>query len=129
MEQATERSAIETVLLAYEEALNTSDINKVLVLYAQDGIFMPTTFPTASGLAELEMAYTNVFKAIQLNIRFVIEEVIISGDIAFARTFSKGTALIHSTGQTITEENREFFLLRKEAAGWRIYRYMFNKAK
>jgi hypothetical protein len=29
------------------EMLNTADVNKVLQVYTQDGVFMPTTLPTA----------------------------------------------------------------------------------
>lgn len=129
MEQATDKLAIEKVLFIYEDALNTSDVNKVLQLYSQDGVFMPTTFPTAKGTEQLRESYTNVFEAIQLNVKFIIDEIAVSGDMAFAQTSSKGTTLIHANGQTVPEENREFFLLKKENGAWKISRYMFNKAK
>lgn len=128
MEQTTEKKAIENVLLTYGDALNTSDVNNVLKVYSQDGVFMPTTFPTATGTAQLKESYSTIFKTIQLNVQFTIEEVIISGDVAFARTSSKGTTLIHANGQTVPEENREFFLLKKENSEWKISRYMFNKS-
>lgn len=129
MEQTTEKSAVENVLLTYGDALNTSDVNKVLQVYTNDGVFMPTTFPTAKGTAQLKESYTNIFKTIQLNVKFTIDEIVVSGDIAFAQTSSKGTTLIHANGQTVPEENREFFFLKKENGEWKISRYMFNKAK
>lgn len=129
MEQTNEKQAIEKVLLAYEDALNKSDVNEVLQVYAHDGVFMPTTLPTAKGTEQLKESYTNVFKTIQLNIKFTIEEIVVSGNFAFAQTFSKGTTLIHANGQTVDEENREFFFLSKENENWKISRYMFNKAK
>lgn len=129
MEQTTEKLAIEKVLFAYGEALNTADVNKVLQVYTADGVFMPTTLPTAKGTEQLKESYTNVFKAIQLNVKFTIIEIIVSGDVAFAQTSSKGTTLIHANGQTVAEENREFFFLNKENEEWKISRYMFNKAK
>lgn len=129
MEQATEKSAIENVLLTYGDALNTSDVNKVLQVYTNDGVFMPTTFPTAKGTEQLKESYTNIFKTIQLNVKFTIDEIVVSGDVAFAQTSSKGTTLIHANGQTVPEENREFFFLKNENGEWKISRYMFNKAK
>src|ERR1043165_7116783 len=86
MEQTTEKTAIENVLLAYGDALNTSDVNKVLQVYTNDGVFMPTTFPTAKGTVQLNESYTNIFKTIQLNVKFTIEEIVVSGDVAFAQT-------------------------------------------
>ena len=129
MEQTTEKMAIEKVLRVYENGLNTSDVNKVLQVYAQDGVFMPTSLPTAKGTEQLRESYKNVFNAIQLNVKFTIDEIVVSNDVSFAQTSSKGTTLIHANGQTVAEENREFFFLKKENGEWKISRYMFNKAK
>jgi len=123
------KTAIEKMLNTYFGSLNASDVKTAVGSYTADGIFMPTKFPTATGTAQLVTAYENVFKAIQLNVTVKIEEVIVSDDIAFARTVSNGTTLIHATGETVPEENREFFLLRKENGDWKIARYMFNQPK
>jgi uncharacterized protein (TIGR02246 family) len=129
MNTTAEKTAIEKLLFSYRDALNTSDVSKVLSLYTQDGVFMPTNAPTAKGQQQLKDSYEFVFKSIQLNIEFFIEEVNISGDSAYAVTNSKGTTLIHANGQTVPEENRELFVLAKENGEWKIARYMFNKTK
>jgi uncharacterized protein (TIGR02246 family) len=129
MNITTEKSAIEKLLFSYRDALNTSDVSKVLTLYTQDGVFMPTNAPTAKGQEQLKGAYEFVFKTIQLNIEFFIDEISVDGDLAFAVTSSKGTTLIHANGQTVPEENRELFVLAKENSEWKISRYMFNKTK
>jgi uncharacterized protein (TIGR02246 family) len=129
MNKATEKSAIEKLLFSYRDALNTSDESKVLTLYTQDGVFMPTNAPTAKGQEQLKGSYEFIFKSIQLNIEFSIDEIIMSGDYAYAVTSSKGTTLIHANGQTVPEENRELFVLAKESGQWKISRYMFNKTK
>lgn len=129
MNATTEKSAIEKLLFSYRDALNTSDVSNVLSLYTQDGVFMPTNAPTAKGQEQLKGSYEFVFKTIQLNIEFFIEEIGVSGESAFAVTNSKGTTLIHANGQTVPEENRELFVLAKENGQWKISRYMFNKTK
>ncbi len=129
MNATTEKSAIEKLLFSYRDALNKSDLSKVLALYTQDGVFMPANAPTAKGQEQLKDSYAFVFKTIQLNIEFFIEEIGVSGDSAFVLTNSKGTTLIHATGQTVPEENRELFVLAKENGQWKIARYMFNKTK
>jgi len=129
MNQTIEKTAIEKVLFTYGEALNTANVNAVLQVYTADGVFMPTTLPTATGTAQLKESYTNIFNTIQLNVKFAIEEVVVTGDVAFARTSSKGTVLIFANKQVLQEENREFFFLKKEGGAWKISRYMFNKAK
>jgi uncharacterized protein (TIGR02246 family) len=129
MEQTTEKTAIEKVLFSYRDALNTSDVNKVLPLYTNDGVFMPSNAPSAIGQEQVKAAYEFVFSQIQLNIEFYIDEIVVNGDYAFARTTSKGTTLIHANKQTVAEENRELFVLQKTNGQWKIARYMFNKMK
>jgi uncharacterized protein (TIGR02246 family) len=129
MEQTTEKTAIEKLLFSYRDALNTSDVNKVLPLYTSDGVFMPSNAPSAIGQEQVKAAYEFVFSQIQLNIEFYIDEIVVNGDYAFARTTSKGTTLIHANKQTVAEENRELFVLQKTNGQWKIARYMFNKMK
>ncbi len=129
MEQTSETLEIEKLLFNYRDALNTSDINKVLSLYTNDGVFMPSNAPSAIGQEQIKGSYEFVFKTIQLNIEFFIEEIVVNGNFAFARTNSKGTTLIHANGQTVPEENRELFVLQKTNGMWKISRYMFNKMK
>ena len=124
-----DKSAIEKTLNTYFGSLNASDVRTAVGAYTRDGVFMPTKLPTATGTEQLVGAYENVFKAIQLNVTLTIEEIIVRDDIAFARTLSKGTTLIRASGETVPEENREFFLMKKENAEWKIARYMFNRPK
>jgi uncharacterized protein (TIGR02246 family) len=124
-----EKTGIGKLLFSYRDALNAADINKVLTLYAAQGVFMPSGAPTSVGREQVKSAYELVFKSIRINIEFSIDEIVLAGDYAFVRTTSKGTSLIHATGQTATEENRELFVLQKENGTWKIARYMFNKTK
>jgi len=125
----SEKQEIKTLLLTYRDALNASDVSKVLSLYTEDGIFMPSKAPTSIGTEQVKGAYEFVFSNIELSIEFYIDEIIVNGEYAFARTTSKGTTLIRATGETVPEENRELFVLQKENGSWKIDRYMFNKMK
>ncbi|WP_422359378.1 hypothetical protein [Reichenbachiella sp.] len=90
---------------------------------------MPSGASTSIGQEQVKTAYDFVFSQIQLNIEFFIEEIEIIGNYAFARTTSKGTTLIHTTGNTVPEENRELFVLKQENDSWKIDSYIFNKMK
>lgn len=129
MEQSTEKLAIEKLLFSYRDALNSSDVNKVLPLYTNDGVFMPSNAPSAIGQEQVKVSYEFVFSQIQLYIEFYIDEIVVNGDYAFARTTSKGKTLIRANGETVPEENRELFVLQKTNGQWKISRYMFNKMK
>ncbi len=129
MEQSTEKLAIEKLLFSYRDALNSSDVNKVLPLYTNDGVFMPSNAPSAIGQEQVKVSYEFVFSQIRLNIEFYVDEIVVNGDYAFARTTSKGKTLIRANGETVPEENRELFVLQKTNGQWKISRYMFNKMK
>lgn len=129
MEQSIEKAEIQNLLFSYRDALNASDVSKVLTLYTNDGVFMPSNGPSAIGTEQIKSSYEFVFKTIQLNIEFFIDEIVVNGDYAFARTISKGTTLIHANSQTVAEENRELFVLQHINGKWKISRYMFNKMK
>jgi len=127
--ETSEKREIQNLLFSYRDALNASDVRKVLSLYTEDGIFMPSGAPTSIGTEQVKGAYEFVFSNIKLSIEFYIDEITVNGEYAFARTTSKGSALIHATGETVPEENRELFVLQKENGSWKIDRYMFNKMK
>ncbi len=129
MNTSNDQAAIKSLLFAYRDALNASSVDQVMPLYTPDGVFMPTGFPTAVGTEQVKGAYAGVFSMIKLNIEFFFDEIHVDGDHAFARTTSRGTTLIHATGQSVPEENRELFVLHRNNGTWKIARYMFNKMK
>ncbi len=123
-----DHNQITALLHRYEAALNASDVDSVLALYTTDGVFMPSSAPTAEGADQVRASYEFVFANIQLAIEFSIDEIEIHDDLAFARTGSKGTVKVLADGTRAPEENREFFLFEKQQGEWKIARYIFNKA-
>jgi len=124
----TNEKAVADVLAAYNIALNSSDTDAVMPLYAEDGVFMPPYSPSAVGSASVRKAYDAVFKAIKLTVKFNVAEIVeMSPGWVFARTNSVGTTLNHVTGATTAEANQELFIFRKEQDGkFKIARYSFS---
>ena len=123
---AGDKEAIKAALQDYRAALNASSTEKVLKLYAADGVFMPQHFPTIIGSDAIREAYSKIFSAIQLTVEFDIAEVVLTGpDWAFARTTSAGTTKDHTGGKTSAEANQELFVFRKDSGSWKIARYCF----
>ncbi len=125
---ADETAAISDVLMAYEETLNASDVPGIMLLYAEDAVFMPQNSPSQVGADAVEAAYESVFATIDLHVEFDIVEVVqIARDWAFARTNSAGTVTVLANGAKLTEANQELFVLRKQSDGaWKIARYAFS---
>ena len=122
------REAVTALLATYNEALNASSTEAVILLYADDGVFMPPYSQSAVGLAAVRKAYDMVFEAITLNVKFTIAEIVELGPAwAFARTNSAGTTSDHATGKKSAEGNQELFIFKKDDGGaWKIARYGFS---
>ena len=123
----SEENAIAAVLARYQDALNASDTQAVMALYATDGVFMPQHSPSSIGTDAVRRAYNGVFEALTLKVAFEVAEVRqVSENWAFARTNSAGTTTIHSTGHTVAEANQELFVFEKVDGDWKIARYCFS---
>src|ERR1700739_1869404 len=118
-----------TALLAkYNEALNASSTDAVMPLYTEDSVFMPPYSQSAVGAEAVRKAYDAVFKAITLNVKFTVAEIVGLGPgWAFARTNSEGTTTDHATGSKSAEGNQELFIFKQDQNGaWKIARYSFS---
>ena len=129
MYTTTDYSAIEKLLSSYGDKINASDVSKTLELYTQNGTLMPQGAPAVKGKEQLKSAYESLFKAFQLKVEYVTDEVIVNGDYAFAKTHSVGSTLMHANGQTIPVDNKELFVLHKNNGEWKISHYIFNNNK
>ena len=123
----TNELAVAAVLAEYQDAMNQSDTDAVMRLYASDGVFMPQHFPSSVGADAVRKAYLAVFEAITLRVEFKVAEVLqIAPDWAIARTNSAGTAKVNATGDGSPEANQELFVFQKINDAWKIARYCFS---
>ncbi len=74
MPTATDEKAIRQLLTTYESSLNTSNAALAASCYTAEGVFMPTTLPTATGTEGLKASYTAIFGNIQLAVKFTFDE-------------------------------------------------------
>ena len=120
-------NAVAEVLAKYENALNQSDADAVMKLYARDGVFMPQNSPSSVGADQVRKAYDAVFKTIKLTVKFNVAEVVeMAPNWVFARTNSAGTVKVFATGAGGPEANQELFLFQKIGGAWKIARYCFS---
>jgi uncharacterized protein (TIGR02246 family) len=123
----SDENAVAAVLARYEKALNESDTDAVMKLYASDGVFMPQNFPSSVGTNAVRKAYDTVFNTIKLSVKFNVAEVVqVAPEWAFARTNSAGNVTVNATGAKSAEANQELFVFRKIDGAWQIARYCFS---
>src|SRR5580700_2294274 len=119
--------AVAEVLARYQDALNQSDTDAVMKLYAPNGVFMSQNNPSSIGADRVRRAYDAVFKTIKLTVKFEVAEVVeMAANWVFARTNSAGTVKVHATGAGGPEANQELFLFQKIDGAWKIARYCFS---
>ncbi|OLF52962.1 YybH family protein [Pseudomonas chlororaphis] len=116
---------IQSVLDAYQTALNSADIDSILGLYGSDPVFMPQHAPALVGRDAVYAGYEQVFNSIQLSVQFQIHEIEEAGDWAWVRTSSAGRTRIIAANLEVAEGNNELFVFRREHGEWKIHRYLF----
>jgi uncharacterized protein (TIGR02246 family) len=124
---ASGQAQIEEVLETYEAALNASDTDKVLTVFAPDGVFMAPNNPSVVGAELIRAAYNGIFQTITFDTELRVEEVVqISPDWAFVRTSSNGHVTVNAIKQRVPDANHELFIFQKGDGGaWKIARYSF----
>ena len=115
------------VVTQYQEALNGSDTDAVMKLYAADGVFMAQHFESSVGMDAVRRAYEGIFRTIQLTVSFQVAEVRqLASNWALARTNSSGSVTVHANGESSAEANQELFVFEKIEGSWKIARYCFS---
>ena len=119
----------EAAVRAYFTALNASDLDGIVAVFASDGSIMADEFPSATGQEQLRRLFTGIFKARGFGRELHIDRVIEEGDLATVQTHTTGTLTILDTNTTIRGPSRELWVLRRTDSGWRIVDYMFNRSE
>ena len=114
---------IAAVLTSYQDALNASNSDRVMALYAPNGVCMLQHRPASVGSEAIRQAYSEVFLNRTLRVKFTIEEVVpTNADWAFARATSAGTSTTEATEER-AQSTQELFVFQKIDYEWKIARH------
>lgn len=124
---ASEQTNIEEVLQTYETALNASNVDAVLTVFAPNGVFMAPNNPSTVGTDAIRAAYNGIFQAVTFYTELTVEEVVqVAPDWAFVRTSSNGHVTVNALKQRVPDANHELFIFQKsDDEAWKIARYSF----
>ena len=123
----SEQANIEEVLQTYEKALNASNVDTVLTVFASDGVFMAPNNPSTVGADAIRAVYNGIFQAITFDTELTVEEVVqVASNWAFVRTSSNGHVTVNAIKQRVPDANHELFIFQKgDDDAWKIARYSF----
>jgi uncharacterized protein (TIGR02246 family) len=124
---ASVQADIEEVLKTYETALNASETDTVLTVFAPDAVFMAPNSPSTVGADAIRAAYNGIFQTITFDTELTVEEVVqVAPNWAFVRTSSNGHVTVNAIKQRVPDANHELFIFQKGDGGaWKIARYSF----
>jgi uncharacterized protein (TIGR02246 family) len=122
------QAEIAAALQVYETALNASNVDAVMGVFAPDGVFMPPNNPSVVGTEAIRGAYGGIFQAVSFDTELLIEEIEhVAPNWAFVRTSSAGFVNVLAIGQRVPDANHELFVFKKGDDGkWKIARYCFS---
>ena len=126
--QSQHENQIEELLSAFATALNVADVSLLPSFFSADAVFMPDGFKILTA-ADLQNTGNGYLQRAHFQIDFKIKELLIDLPYAFVRANAAAKMEDSGTHQLITQQSRDFFVLRKDNEEWKIFRYMFNHVK
>jgi len=120
------KAAIQALNKQWEINFETHDAAGLLALFTEDCVRMPQGGPATVGRPALEAAYRQDFAEVwktQAKVRLHVEEIIISGEYAFAR----GADTLVQDGRQVGEPGKWLFVYRQQPDGtWKYHWITFN---
>ena len=120
------QSAIQALNQQWEINFENHDADGLVALFTEDCVRMPQGGPASVGRPALEAAYRRDFAEVwktQAKVRLNAEEVIISGEYAFAR----GADTLVQDGRQVGETGKWLFVYRQQPDGtWKYHWITFN---
>ncbi|HEX9389297.1 MAG TPA: DUF4440 domain-containing protein [Anaerolineales bacterium] len=120
------KAAIQALNLQWEINFENHDAAGLVALFTEDCVRMPQSGPATVGRLALEAAYRQDFAEVwktQAKVRLKAEEVIISGEYAFAR----GADTLVQDDRQMEEPGKWLFIYRRQPDGtWKYHWITFN---
>ncbi|WP_175771412.1 YybH family protein [Burkholderia ambifaria] len=123
--RAVQQQVYETVHM-YESALNKGDTKAIVDLFADDSVAEWNEKRTYTTRQQKVDGYDALFKIAKFWTVFAYDAINVYGDTAVVRTHHHKGAAVIENGKSVTDLNREVFVLRKLNGRWKIVLYTFN---
>jgi ketosteroid isomerase-like protein len=106
--------------------LNAGSTEAIVDLFATDAVIEWNGTPTFTTRQQKVDGYNALFGIAKISTAFVYDVIDVYGDVAIVRTHHPVGATVIVNGKSVLDYNREVFVLRKQADGWKILVYTFN---
>jgi ketosteroid isomerase-like protein len=110
----------------YEQLLNAGSTEAIVDLFATDAVIEWNDTATFTTRQQKVDGYNALFGIAKISTAFVYDVIDVYGSVAIVRTHHPVGATVIVNGKSLLDYNREVFVLRKQADGWKILVYTFN---
>jgi uncharacterized protein (TIGR02246 family) len=119
--------AITAVFAEFDAAVAAGDANRILALYADDVVSMPPTEVPRVGVATMRAQMQEFIDQFNTELTSRVEEVEVSGDMAFALVSWEQTMTPKAEGDTTHEQGRWIVVFKRQPDGsWKCWREMWS---
>jgi ketosteroid isomerase-like protein len=123
-------AAVHAVAAGIIAADNAGDIVTVLGYYADSAMLLPPNEPPVAGITEIRHRYEGLFNAWQPAIEGRVDEVVVSGEMAWVRGHNGGTLRSLTPGTADRALDDTYLMtLRRRGGTWQIARLMWLGAQ
>lgn len=117
-----DEQAIRDVIAHWHSATNASDVEAVLRLMAEDVTFLVTGQPPMQGRAAFEAELRGLLVSHRIQSKGVVQEVRVSGDLAYAWTLLDVRIEPTDGGKTVVRSGSALSIFRKLEGKWVLVR-------
>ncbi len=107
------RAATATLL----EAVNTSDVERVMSIWAEDGVLMPPNRPSVRGGPAIEQYFRRLFETSRFRFTFTASEIRVDGDSAIERVEYVAEGWIDGASIPVTDRGKGLHVYTRRGGG------------
>jgi len=115
-------AAINDLYVQANLACSTGDAELYLSIFTKDAVVLAPGSPAVNGEKELRPIIEGLFGMFDLELPYTVDEVVVPGDWAFARSSFQYSMTPKDSGETTKLIGKELDILKRQADGsWKIY--------
>jgi uncharacterized protein (TIGR02246 family) len=119
----TDEQSIRNLIALWHSATAAGDVDTVLDLMTDDVVFLSAGQPPMRGRETFATGLRGLLSHRRIESTFEVQEIIVSGDLAYAWTQLRVRIITRENGEAISREGNALSILRREADGaWRVTR-------
>jgi len=112
--------------LAWDDAHNAGDLNRLMRLYSDDAVSMPYGRPALEGRTEIEADFRDFFTTFTAHHQTTIVALEVVGDWAIERGAYQSSATPNAGGVPMRESGKHIVIRRKIDGSWKVQWEIWN---